>query len=121
QVSDNGVTGVVNMAKDQLKAMAPYTYRGPSWRGHVFSDRGLWTDARRAAADDRTTTDNAAAVNRDRAMADNRAAVTTTATGVFNASGDISANAVIGAKIRNANRDTVGSVQDLYVDASGAI
>jgi len=28
---------------------------------------------------------------------------------------------VIGAKIRNANRDTVGSVQDLYVDASGAI
>jgi sporulation protein YlmC with PRC-barrel domain len=121
QVMDNGEKVVVNMTKDQLKAMAPYTYKDTSWRGHVFSDRGLWTDDRRAAADARTTTDNAAAVNRDRAMADNRAAVTTTSTGDFNASGDISANAVIGAKIRNANRDTVGSVQDLYVDASGAI
>ncbi|WP_296379937.1 PRC-barrel domain-containing protein [Reyranella sp.] len=27
----------------------------------------------------------------------------------------------MGAKVRNQNRDTVGTVQDLYVDASGSI
>jgi len=42
-------------------------------------------------------------------------------TGDFNAQGEISANAVIGAKVRNTNRDTIGTVQDLYVDASGTI
>jgi sporulation protein YlmC with PRC-barrel domain len=122
QVMDNGEKVVVNMTKDQLKAMAPYKYKDESWRGKVFGDRGVWTDDRRAAADARTTTDNAAAVNRDRAAADNRAAATTTtSTGDFNANGDVSANAVIGAKIRNDNRDTVGTVQDLYVDGQGAI
>jgi sporulation protein YlmC with PRC-barrel domain len=122
QVMDNGEKVVVNMTKDQLKAMAPYKYKDESWRGKVFGDRGVWTDDRRAAADARTTTDNAAAVNRDRAAADNRAATTTTtSTGDFNANGDVSANAVIGAKIRNDNRDTVGTVQDLYVDGQGAI
>ena len=121
QVMDNGEKVVVNMTKDQLKAMAPYKYKDESWRGKVFGDRGVWTDDRRAATDARTTTDNAAAVNRDRAIADNRATVTTTSTGDFNAQGDVSANAVIGAKVRNDNKDTVGTVQDLYVDASGAI
>jgi len=121
QVMDNGEKVVVNMTKDQLKAMAPYKYKDEAWRGKVFGDRGVWTDDRRAAADARTTTDNAAAVNRDRAIADNRATVSTTSTGDFNAQGDVSANAVIGAKVRNDNKDTVGTVQDLYVDASGNI
>jgi hypothetical protein len=121
QVMDNGEKVVVNMTKDQLKAMAPYKYKEESWRGKVFSDRGIWTDDRRAAADTRTTTDNAAAANRDRTMADSRAATATESTGDFNAQGDVSANAVIGAKVRNDNKDAVGTVQDMYVDASGNI
>ena len=121
QVMDNGEKVVVNMTKDQLKAMAPYKYKDESWRGKVFSERGLWTDDRRAAADTRTTTDHSAATNRDRTMADNRPATTTESTGDFNAQGDVSANAVIGAKVRNDNKDTVGTVQDMYVDASGNI
>jgi len=47
--------------------------------------------------------------------------VETESTGDFNAAGDMSANAVIGTKIRNENKDTVGSVQDLYLDSQGAI
>jgi len=121
QVMDNGEKVVVNMTKDQLKAMAPYKYKDEAWRGKVFGERGIWTDDRRAATDARTTTDNAAAINRDRAMADNRATTTTESTGDFNAQGDVSANAVIGAKVRNDNKDTVGTVQDIYVDASGNI
>jgi len=120
QVSDNGERVVVNMTKDQLKAIAPYKYKDDAMRGKVFNDRGGWKDESRAAADARTTTDPAVAANRDRVVADNRAS-TTESTGDFNAQGDVSGNAVIGAKVRNANNDTVGTVQDMYVDASGNI
>ena len=109
QVSDNGERVVLDMTKDQLKAQAPYKYKDDAMRGHVFSDRGVWKDDSRAAADTRPTTDTHAAT------------ASTESTGDFNAQGDVSANAVIGAKVRNANKDTVGTVQDVYVDASGAI
>jgi hypothetical protein len=33
----------------------------------------------------------------------------------------MSANAVIGTKVKNSNKDTVGSVEDMYVDSSGNI
>src|SRR3954469_1949127 len=82
QIMDNGEKVVVNMTKDQLKAMAPYNYKDTSWRGQVFSDRGVWKDDRRAASDARSTADNAATANRDRAenraAANDRAATTTT-------------------------------------------
>ena len=111
QISDNGEKVVVNMTKDQLKAMAPYKYKDDAMRGQVFNDRGVWKEDNRAAMDTRTTTTNTQTATR----------TTTESTGDFNAQGDVSANAVIGAKVRNANKDTVGTVQDLYVDASGNI
>ncbi len=114
KVSDNGEKVVLNMTKDQLKAMAPYKYKDQAERGQVFNDRGVWKDDSRATADARTTTGTAAADNR----ADN---TSTTSTGDFNAQGDVSANAVIGTKVTNANKDTVGSVEDLYIDGSGTI
>lgn len=139
QIADNGEKVTVNMTKDQLKAMAPYNYKDKSWRGKVFSDRGVWTEDQRAARDARAAADTAAQANRDRTMADSRtttpaptaAPVTPTAkppaattatesTGDFNAAGDMSANALIGTKIHNENKDTVGSVQDLYLDGQGA-
>jgi len=133
-VADNGEKVTVNMTKDQLKAMAPYSYKDTSWRGNVFTDRGVWTEDQRAARDARATADNAAAANRDRTMADSKttadskpapatapaAIAATESTGDFNAAGDMSANAVIGTKIHNANKDTVGTVQDLYLDGQGA-
>jgi sporulation protein YlmC with PRC-barrel domain len=142
QIADNGEKVTVDMTKDQLKAMAPYSYKDTSWRGKVFSDRGVWTEEQRAAHGARTTADTAASVNRDRAMADSKtmadhkpattpttpatsttppvAAAATESTGDFNAAGDMSANAVIGTKIRNENKDTVGAVQDIYLDGQGA-
>lgn len=121
QIRDHGEKVVLDMSKDQLKAMAPYKYKDNAERGQVFNDRGVWKDDSRAAADARTTTSTAAADNRDRTMADNRSSTDTTSTGDFNAQGDVSANAVIGAKVKNANKDTVGSIEDLYVDSSGNI
>ena len=113
-MASNGERVVANMTKDQLKAMAPYKYKEDAMRGKVFSDRGVWKDDSRDAA-----TGTTAATTHDRTMADNRA--TSTSTGDFNAQGDVSANAVIGAKVVNANNDTVGSVEDVYVDSSGNI
>jgi len=101
QISDNGDKIVVDMSKDQLKAMAPYKYKDEAARGQVFNDRGVWKG--------------------NRAVADNRSTASTESIGDFNAHGDVSANAVIGAKVRNDNKDTVGTVQDLYVDAAGDI
>jgi sporulation protein YlmC with PRC-barrel domain len=125
QVSDNGDKVVLNMSKDQLKAMAPYKYKDDAVRGHVFNDRGPWKDDSRAAADARATTDTAVAGNRDRAMADNRADkgafMGTESTGDFNAKGDLSFNALVGTKVKNDNKDTVGSIEDVYLDGSGQI
>jgi hypothetical protein len=116
KVSDNGERVMLNMSKDQLKAMAPYKYKDDAMRGRVFSDRGVWKDDK-VAADARTTTGTVAGTR-----ADNRSAATSTeSTGDFNVQGDVSGNAVIGAKVKNANRDTVGTVEDVYVDASGRI
>lgn len=101
QISDHGEKVVLNMTKDQLEAIAAYKYKDDAERGHVFNDRGVWKDDSRA---------------------DNRSDNTsTTSTGDFNAQGDVSANAVIGTKVTNTSKDTVGSVEDLYVDGSGSI
>lgn len=121
KVSDNGEKVVLDMSKDQLKAMAPYKYKDQAEHGQVFNDRGVWKDDSHAAADARATTGAATADNRDRTVADNRSATSTESTGDFNAQGDVSANAVIGTKVKNDNKDTVGSIEDLYVDGSGTI
>jgi hypothetical protein len=51
---------------------------------------------------------------------DRTAAATTESTGDFNAQGDVSGRALLGTKVKN-DKDTVGSVEDLYIDASGNI
>jgi sporulation protein YlmC with PRC-barrel domain len=107
RISDNGEKVVINANKDQLKAMAPYTYRDAKMRGQVFSDTGPYT-----TANDRVTP----------APADRMASTTATeSTGDFNARGAVSGNAMIGAKVHNAAKETVGSVEDVYLDAKGAV
>jgi hypothetical protein len=98
QISDNGEKVVVNMTKDQLKAMAMYTYRDAKVRGQVFIDTGVYAPGDRTAAT--TTTDS---------------------TGDFNARGAISGNALVGCKVYNANKETVGTIDDIYIDGKGAI
>jgi sporulation protein YlmC with PRC-barrel domain len=100
QISDNGRKVVVNMTKDQAKGLAPYTYRDTKVRGQVFNDTGVWAPA----TPDRTASTTA-----------------TESTGDFNARGAISGNALVGAKVQNANKETVGSVEDIYLDSKGAV
>lgn len=92
QISDNGEKVVVNMTKDQLQAMPPYNYRDPKAKGQVFPDP--YYDQRTAATD---------------------------STGDFNARGSVSSRAFVGAKVYNAAKETVGTVEDIYLDATGAV
>jgi PRC-barrel domain len=104
RISDNGEKVAINATKDQLKAMAPYTYRDAKLRGQVFSDTGPYIANDRVTPADRTASKPA-----------------TESTGDFNARGAVSGNALIGAKVRNAAKETVGSIEDVYVDAKGAV
>jgi len=42
-------------------------------------------------------------------------------TGDFNVSGEMAGSAIIGAKVRDASGETIGKIDELYVDDSGAI
>jgi hypothetical protein len=52
---------------------------------------------------------------------DRNMAAATTSTGDFNAADEMSGAAIIGAIVQNENHETVGKVQDIYVDGGGAI
>lgn len=120
RIADNGEKVTVNMTKDQLKAKPEYRYKDEAWRGQVFTDTGPWT-AR--PGDARPATDQMAQTTKpaDRPASDRPNVAATTSTGDFNAAGEMSANALIGATVRNDKREAVGEVEDVYVDDSGAI
>jgi sporulation protein YlmC with PRC-barrel domain len=105
KIADNGEKVTVNMTKDQLKAKPEYKYKNEAWRGQVFTDTGPWT----------------ARAGETRPASDRPNVAATTSTGDFNAAGEMSANALIGASVRNDKRETIGKVEDVYVDNNGAI
>jgi len=109
KISDNGEKVMVNMTKDELKAKPEYKYANESYRGQVFTDSGPWTARPNdtARASDRTA-DSTKPADRTSRPSDQ---ASTTSTGDFNASGDMSANAIIGATMRNENRESVGKVR----------
>ncbi len=148
-ISDNGNKIVVDATKDQLKAMPEYKYSNKSYRGSVFSDKGVTTPPMASHADNATMPDRDTAgtmPHRDRGdMANNGTTATPPAGAVapssrtdmnkpmpstadngkqnpaINAAGNMSANAIIGADVRNNANETIGKVQDIFVSKDGAI
>ena len=112
-VTQGGEKVTVNMTKDQLKAMAPYKYSDTKWRGHVFNDSGLYTPDRqpRGGATAPAARRRPTGWRRPRRRS----------TGDFNASGQMAGSALIGAKVHNNNKDTIGSVEDIYIDNDGKV
>lgn len=45
----------------------------------------------------------------------------TVSTGDFNASGDMAVSALLGTKVRNANKESIGKIDDIYVDKESKI
>lgn len=113
-ISENGEKVTVNMTKDQLKAKPEYKYGDPSWRGQVFNDAGVWktTDSRPATDTSRPAPNQQTAAN---------TAPVTRPGGDFNAEGNVSGSAVIGATVKNEARETVGKIEEVFVGPDGAI
>jgi len=42
-------------------------------------------------------------------------------TGDFNKAGDMAGSGIIGAKVHDANKQTIGSIQDIYLDDGGKV
>ncbi|CAN5892204.1 hypothetical protein BH11PSE3_BH11PSE3_28120 [soil metagenome] len=104
-IMNNGDKVTVNMTKDQLKAQPEYKYPDAAYRGHAFNDSGVYKDG----------------VTPGTTAATMPAGTSTVSTGDFNASGQMSSNAIIGSSIKNSNKDTIGTIEDTYVDKDGAI
>jgi len=45
----------------------------------------------------------------------------TVSTGDFNAKGDMAASALIGTKVRNAGKESIGKVNEIYLDKDGKV
>src|SRR4030095_14544925 len=45
----------------------------------------------------------------------------TVSTGDFNAKGDRAASALIGTKVRNANKESIGKIDDIYLDKDAKV
>lgn len=45
----------------------------------------------------------------------------TVSTGDFNARGDMAASALIGTKVRNANKDSIGKIDEIYLDKNAKV
>ena len=139
KIENNGNVVRVNMTKDELKAKPAYTYKDQSTRGTVFTDNGVWNDTTRAehrheARAERANETRAERRNeadRRHEMASAKPAPATTAnpahataaqsSGDFNGAGQMSAEALIGKSVKNASNDSVGKINDVYVDADGAV
>src|SRR4051812_10089436 len=63
-----------------------------------------------------TTPSSPGAPARDAAPAER-----TVSTGDFNASGDMAAGALIGTKVRNANKESIGKVDEIYLDKDAKV
>ena len=45
----------------------------------------------------------------------------TVSTGDFNAKGDVASSALIGTKVRNANKESIGKIDDIYLDKDAKV
>jgi len=113
KIEDNGNVVRVNMTKDELKSKPAYTYKDQSTRGTLFTDNGVWRDNDNAVrADRRNETESANSAS---------SAPTTRSTGDFNVTGQMSAESLIGKTVKNATNESIGKINDFYLDASGEV
>jgi sporulation protein YlmC with PRC-barrel domain len=103
RVTNNGEDVRVNMTKEQVRALPEYHFAENQRRGTVFSTRN--EPARPPAVVAPVDAARQAAPTAPRPVAATADA--------------LSANAVIGASVRNGRNETIGRVYDVIMDASG--
>jgi sporulation protein YlmC with PRC-barrel domain len=113
RVSEDGRKVTANMTKEQLKALPEYKYSDASYRGRVFTE-ATPSDSRPGVGAPGAVAERDAATPRDRRTA-------AAARGDFNAQGELSGSALIGATVKNAANETVGEVEDVFLDQNGSV
>lgn len=137
KVTDNGDKITAAMTKDSLKALPEYTYKDRTYRGKVFSDAGVYNANGTRRADSTTTTMPSTSssprdsmTRTDTPRTTDRPAVSTTTTDRaavrtttknFTKTGEMSADAIIGASVKNKANETIGEIKDIHVGKDGAI
>lgn len=137
KVTDNGDKITAAMTKDSLKALPEYTYKDRTYRGKVFSDAGVYNANGTRRADSTTTTMPSTSssprdsmTRTDTPRTTDRPAVGTTTTDRaavcattknFTKTGEMSADAIIGASVKNKANETIGEIKDIHVGKDGAI
>lgn len=137
-VSPDGETVTATMTKDSLKAMPEYSWQDRSYRGKVFSDTGIVGEPERTADATRPMTppsprDGMTATDPARptppavgGMAQTNAPATATTprgttSKAFTKTGEMSADALIGATVKNTADETVGEIKDIHFGTDGSI
>jgi len=138
KVSPDGKTITSNMTKDSLKALPEYTYKDKSYRGRVFSDTGIYNNERRAndmatartpsttsARDtvpaDKTVVDKTADAKMDKDRAVHKDMTKHATRNGFTKTGEMSADALIGATVKNKAGEEIGEIKDLHLNKDGSI
>lgn len=133
-VADSGEKVTMAMTREQLKALPEYRYREAGYRGQVFTDTGIYRDATppapSTATADRPTSaptvtpppaSPTTTADRPRPPTPPKDGVPIQPTRDFNADGHISTDAILKASVRNAANESIGEVEDVYVDKDGRI
>jgi sporulation protein YlmC with PRC-barrel domain len=131
KVTDNGDKITAAMTKDSLKALPEYSYKDRTYRGKVFSDAGVYNANGTRRADSTTTTMPSTTSSPRDSMAKSDTMKTDTmkndrtpmrATNKnFTKTGEMSADAIIGASVKNKANETIGEIKDIHVGKDGAI
>jgi sporulation protein YlmC with PRC-barrel domain len=127
KLTDNGDKITAAMTKDSLKALPEYTYKDKTYRGRVFSDAGVYNANGTRRADSTTTTMPSTTSSPRDSVTRTETPRTTDRTPMratnknFTKTGEMSADAIIGASVKNSANETIGEIKDIHVGKDGAI
>jgi hypothetical protein len=116
QVRSNGDDVRTTLTKDQVRALPEYRYAEDQRRGTVFTQPAS-RDASPPAAD--TARQQPRAQQQDTQRQATRAAPETAPRTVGPTPDSLSANAIIGASVRDGRNESIGRVYDIIMDAHG--
>jgi hypothetical protein len=121
---------VVPLTKDQAKSMSAYSYSDPGLRGKLLGENGSAyqpsADASQSTADTTTATGT---MSTDAATTTGTASNNTMASdstmgnhdSVMNADGSLNGSEVVGLKVENGEKDSIGKIDEVLIDKNGHV
>jgi hypothetical protein len=118
---------VVPLTEDQAKSMAAYSYSDPGLRGKVLGENGaVYQPGSNAAQSTSAATAGMSgnAATTTGTASDNTMAGDTTSGNhdkVMNADGSLNGSEVVGLKVENGDKDSIGEIEEVLIDKNGQV